>query len=102
MEVVYLGAALEDMGWFRHYYAIAFPEGRGNARESLLRTERLIAENPLIGHPAGEGDGVREFPLRRTPFGFLYRIQGDRIKMLRLFDHRSFSPNVSTDDLLDE
>lgn len=95
MEVVYLDTALEDMGWFRRYYAAVFLEGRGIARESLRRTERLIAENPSVGHVTDGQTGVREFPLRRTPFSVLYRVRDNRIEILRIFDQRSFRADIT-------
>jgi hypothetical protein len=77
------------MGWFRRYYATAFPEGKGCARESLLRIEALIAENPLVCQPTEPGAGTREFPVLRTPFSLLYRLKGDRIEILRILDLRA-------------
>jgi plasmid stabilization system protein ParE len=90
MEVVYLAAALEDMQWVRRYYAEVFPEGRGHARAGLLKTEALLAENPFVGHVLGDDAEVREFPIARTPFSFLYRVHDGRIEILRVFDQRSF------------
>jgi plasmid stabilization system protein ParE len=89
VRVVYARRALEDMGWFRRYYATAFPEGRDRARDSLLRTEALVAENPLIGQPTGPGAETREFPVLRTPFALLYRLKEDRIEILRVLDRRA-------------
>lgn len=89
MKVVYSEKALQDMGWFRRYYATIFPEGKGNARDSLLRTEALIAENPYLGHPTDPGSEAREFPILRTPFILLYRVRPDRIEILRLLDLRA-------------
>jgi plasmid stabilization system protein ParE len=89
LKIVYSEAALNDMGWFRRYYSSVFPEGKGKARDSLLRTEALIAENPFAGHPATQGFEAREFPVLRTPFSLLYRVKGDRIEILRVLDLRA-------------
>jgi plasmid stabilization system protein ParE len=91
MRVVYARQALLDMGWFRRYYMSVFPEGRGSARDSLLRTEALVAENPLIGHPTEPGADTREFPVLRTPFVLLYRVRADRVEILRVLDGRAGS-----------
>lgn len=88
MKLVYLQQALVDMGWFRRYYALVFPARKGPARDSLLRTEALIAENPLIGQPTEPGASTREFPILRTPFTVLYRLKDDRIEILRILDGR--------------
>jgi plasmid stabilization system protein ParE len=89
VKVVYAEKALQDMGWFRRYYSTVFPEGKGRARESLLRTEALIAENPSIGHPVEHGSEAREFPLLRTPFVIIFRVKSDRIEILRVLDLRA-------------
>jgi len=87
---VYLATALEDMPWVRRYYAEVFPEGRGHARTGLLKTEALIAENPFVGPVLRDDPDLREFPVARTPFSFLYRIHDGHIEILRVFDQRSF------------
>ena len=89
MRVVYSEQALQDMGWFRRYYSRVFPEGKTGARDSLLRTERLIAESPLVGHRTDPGSETREFPVLRTPFAVIYRVKSDRIEILRILDLRS-------------
>jgi plasmid stabilization system protein ParE len=89
LDVVYAPKALEDMGWFRQYYSSAFPEGKGNARDSLLRSEALVAGNPFIGHPTSAGSEMREFPVLRTPFVLLYRVKAERIEILRVLDMRA-------------
>ena len=91
MQIVYTEHALQDMLWFRQYYAKVFPEGRGTARASLLRTEALIVENPRIGHLTAQRAETREFPILRTPFAMLYRVRAGRIEILRLIDHRAQS-----------
>jgi toxin ParE1/3/4 len=89
MKILYSENALKDMGWFRRYYSKVFPEGKGSARASLLRTEALIAENPFVGHPTAQGAETREFPVLRTPFSMLYRVKANRIEILRVLDHRA-------------
>jgi plasmid stabilization system protein ParE len=89
VKIVYARQALADMGWFRQYYATVFPEGRGRARDALLRTEALVTENPRAGHPTEPGAETREFPILRTPFSLIYRLKDDRIEILRVLDLRS-------------
>ena len=88
MKIVYARQALVDMGWFRQYYATVFPEGEGRARDALLRTEALVAENPRAGHRTEPGAETREFPILRTPFSLLYRLKDDRVEILRVIDLR--------------
>jgi plasmid stabilization system protein ParE len=88
LRIVYLASTVSDSLWFRRYYRGVFPAGAENARASLRRAEALLAETPLIGRP-GDVPGTREFPIRRTPFTFVYRIGADRIEILRILDQRS-------------
>ena len=79
------------MEWFRAYYERVFPEGATKAQTSLLRAQALISENPAIGSPVGSR-AARKFPVRRTPFTFVYRVRPDHIEILRLLDQRGSAP----------
>ena len=72
----------------RTYYAHIFPDGAKRAADQYRRTCSIISENPLVGHPVEEIEGVREFSIPRTPFSFIYRIVEDRIEVLRVWDQR--------------
>ena len=89
MKVIYLTQALRDMNWVRKYYNDVFPAGRSNARSQLRKTETLISENPLVGHPSEAISGAREFHISRTPFSFLYRVMKDHVEIMRVIDGRS-------------
>ena len=78
-----------DLLWMRTYYAHIFPNGAKRAADQYRRTCGIISENPLVGRPVEEIEGVREFSVPRTPFSFVYRIVEDRIEVLRVWDQRS-------------
>ncbi len=83
---------MNDLRWFRRYYEDVFAEGGGRARLAYVRTlERLVAA-PRIGRPL-EFENVREFPIQRTPFSVIYRLQEDRIEILRIWDQRADDAN---------
>jgi len=87
VEVVYLPQAVADLRWMRRYYVSIFPQGAKRAREQVVATERLLSGNPHVGEMLGIAD-VREFPIRRTPFTFIYRIRSERVEILRVWDQR--------------
>ncbi|PTM94306.1 type II toxin-antitoxin system RelE/ParE family toxin [Mycoplana dimorpha] len=87
MEIVYLPSAVADLQWMRLYYSRVFPQGARRARQHLLATERLLADNPYAGEATGIAD-VREFPIRRTPFSIIYRVRSRRLEILRVWDQR--------------
>jgi hypothetical protein len=44
------------------------------------RVTQLLVERPFIGETLGKE--IRRFPLRRFPFALIYRIDGDRLRIL--------------------
>ncbi len=89
MKIIYLASASPDLRWFKQYYMRVFPAGRENADKHFLATQTTLKNNPLIGHPSESVAGAREFSIARTPFSFIYRVQEDRIEVLRVIDNRS-------------
>lgn len=85
MKLVYLPTAFSDVVWMRRYYRDVFPQGAKKAREHLFAIERLIMENPHIGQPFRAG---REIPITRTPFTMIYRVRGDTIEVVHVWDAR--------------
>jgi plasmid stabilization system protein ParE len=71
----------------RRYYGSVFPEGRRNAGARLRKAVASLEANPYLGHLTDEAD-VLEFVISRTPFSLLYRIKGDTLEVLRLWDNR--------------
>ena len=88
MKLVFLTSTRSDLLWMRTYYAHIFPHGAKRAADQYRRTSTVIRDNPLVGRPVEEMEGVREFSIPRTPFSFIYRIVGDRIEVLRVWDQR--------------
>ena len=72
----------------RTYYASVFPDGARRAVDQYRRTCRVLSENPLVGRLVEDIEGVREFPIPRTPFSFIYQVNEDRIEVLRVWDQR--------------
>jgi toxin ParE1/3/4 len=64
----------------------------GLGLELLRETQRVVAllcDLPDIGEPLD--DGYRRFPLRRFPFGVVYRRDGSRLRIIA-FAHRRQRP----------
>ena len=88
MKLVFLPSTRSDLLWMRTCYAHVFPGGAKHAADPYRRICGIIRENPLVGRPVEEIEGVREFSIPRTPFSFVYRIVEDRIEVLRVWDQR--------------
>lgn len=94
LNLVFTQAAQRDLGWFDDYYKQFFPEGRRNAKNRLSASLELILANPNLGIRAVEGFLAKEFSVQKTSFAILYRIDGDNLIVMRLFDQRSDEYNI--------
>lgn len=88
MKLVYLDSTRPDLAWYRVYYRSVFPEGSRNAATSYLKIIDLLTTNPYIGQPIGQ-DGLRKLTIPRTPFALFYRVSGDVIEIVRVWDQRA-------------
>ncbi|XCN73315.1 MAG: type II toxin-antitoxin system RelE/ParE family toxin [Candidatus Electrothrix aestuarii] len=87
MQVKFLTSSLNDLKWFRHYYESVFPQGGKKAQKQFHSTKDLIKENPYIGHVIKDKN-ILEFSIPNIPFSFIYRIKGEVIEILRVWDER--------------
>jgi plasmid stabilization system protein ParE len=88
MRLVYLDSTRPDLTWYRVYYRSVFPAGSRKAAISYLNTIDLLMTNPYIGRSIGQ-DGLRKLTIQRTPFALFYRVSGDVIEIVRLWDQRA-------------
>ena len=88
MKLVFLPSTRADLVWMRTYYEKIFVDGARRAAAQYRKSCDLIQANPSIGHPVEGMERVREFSVPRTPFSFIYRVIGNRIEILRVWDQR--------------
>jgi hypothetical protein len=88
MRIVYLRTSKPGLEWFLQYYGKVFPEGNVNAVARFDAMERLLEDNPHVGQRFGDG-GARILPILRTPFGVVYRVKGNQIRVIKIVDYRS-------------
>jgi hypothetical protein len=88
MRIVYLRTSKPGLEWFLNYYGKVFPEGNANAVARFDAMERLLETNPHVGQKFGDS-GARILPIIRTPFGVVYRVEGDQIRVIKIVDYRS-------------
>ena len=96
MKLIFRLSARSDLKWFRRYYTSVFPEGEKHARRHYLLTCKTLLEHPQAGRSAGAGTPVRELPIPRTPFSFVYCVSEDEIIILRVLDARAERPTGFT------
>ena len=88
MKLVFLPSTRSDLAWMRAYYTRVFPDGAKRAAGQYRRASAIIRDNPLVGHTVEDIPDIREWPILRTPFSFIYRVVEDRIEVLRVWDQR--------------
>ncbi|WP_187969671.1 type II toxin-antitoxin system RelE/ParE family toxin [Aquibium microcysteis] len=88
MKLVFLASTKPDLEWFRTYYEKIFPEGAGAARRQYVKAIDNIVFNPYIGRQVGM-EGLRKFPVRKTPFAIVYEVFDDRVEIIRIWDQRA-------------
>lgn len=91
MNLIYHRNVQSDVSTVLNYYDAAGGPGLGDAFfDEFMAYVALTLENPTRFHPV-DGD-LRRANLNRFPYHFLYRIQGDTIRILVLRHHHR-NPN---------
>ena len=73
----------------RRYYEAVFPSGSKNAHKNYNSAKLTLKTNAYAGQVSEYAVGVREYHIHRTPFTFVYRVNAERIEVLRVLDNRS-------------
>jgi plasmid stabilization system protein ParE len=87
LRVIVVGEARRDLAWWRRYYKHAFPESQLSASRHMAKTVGLLQENPFLGRSVENYD-LRQLPVPNTPFKIIYRIRGETLEIVRIWDMR--------------
>lgn len=88
MQIELSAKVRDDFLWFTRYYAEILPEGRNGAVQRYRHALILLSENPRIGSPEPNRTATRRWIIARTPFTLIYRVDTNRIVILRIHDQR--------------
>ena len=86
MKVEFHPAAAQELAAAVKFGEDQEPGLGGQLLEEARRVTILLSDVPLIGRPLDSR--LRRFPLARFPFGFIYRIDGDLIRILAVAHRR--------------
>lgn len=88
MKIIYLESTRPDLAWYRLYYESVFPAGAKKAAIQYLKAIEALVDNPRLGRVIS-GEQARRYSVQRTPFVIFYRLTGDHIEVVRIWDQRA-------------
>jgi toxin ParE1/3/4 len=92
MAIVFSPSTKSDIKWLRRYYTSVFSGGSKQAKIHYLQTINMLMSHPLSGHPVAVDGPLRELTIPRTPFSFVYYLDGEDIIVVRVLDGRAERP----------
>lgn len=90
MRVDWLHQATRELDSLYDYVAISNPQAARRLLHAILTAVDRVSQFPTSGR-LGEVTGTREVVVSGTPFRVVYRVQGSRVVVLRVF-HSSRNP----------
>jgi toxin ParE1/3/4 len=95
MQLVWTPAAREDLRGIRAYVAQHDPGAAKRVGVRVRRTARRLLAMPRSG-PPGPLPGTRQIVVTGTPYLMPYRIEADRVVVLRVLHGRRLWPSTGT------
>jgi plasmid stabilization system protein ParE len=90
MRIEWSASALADLDRFATFLHERYPGLAAIVAREIIAKASLLEAQPRLGYPIAGREEYRQVVLRvlRTRYVFRYRIDGDRIVMLRVFHGR--------------
>jgi len=90
MDIKWLNKALKNLDEEAEYIALDNPIAARNTVYKIKLTVDLLTNNPSLGRP-GRIHGTRELIIDKLPYIIPYRVDNNKIEILRVF-HTSRKP----------
>jgi toxin ParE1/3/4 len=91
MPIVWLSVAVQDVLKIRTYIAEQDPQPAQSVGLQIDKAVGYLAAMPNMGRP-GRIFGTRELAISGTSFLVVYRVQNDRVEVLRVLHGRQLFP----------
>jgi len=88
MKITFLETSSFGLRWMKMYYRKNPQLDSRKASSSFEKTQLLLMDQPLIGHPFDDVEGVREIKIINTAFSILYAYKNDAIYVIDIRDQR--------------
>jgi toxin ParE1/3/4 len=92
MPIVWLSVAVQDILHIRTYIADQDPSSARDVASKIDKLVNMLATMPNMGRP-GRIFGTRELVIKGTPFLVVYRVQNERVEVLRVLHGRQGFPD---------
>jgi toxin ParE1/3/4 len=93
MPIVWLPIAVQDIIHIRTYIADEDPKSAQNIALRIDKAVNRLSAMPNLGRP-GRISGTRELVVSTTPYLAVYRVQNNRVEILRVLHGRQSFPDV--------
>ncbi|MGA1803777.1 type II toxin-antitoxin system RelE/ParE family toxin [Rhizobium sp. HT1-10] len=94
MNVVWAEAAVADLVAIRLFIADHNPQAASSVAARLLRAVDLLRDRPRLGFGTHVED-VRRLIVNQSPYSIIYRIAGNDLQIIEIFDGRKFAPRTN-------
>jgi toxin ParE1/3/4 len=91
MPIVWLPIAVQDIIHIRTYIADHNPQAARKVAQRIDQAVNQLSAMPSMGRP-GRVFGTRELVVSGTPYLAVYRVQNNRIEILRILHGRQTFP----------
>lgn len=93
MHIEWLRKALHNLDEEAQYIANKNPRAASRWVQTVIADVSRLAEYPELGRP-GRITGTREWVMHEWPYLIPYRVQGNRLQILRIFHTRRQPPDA--------
>ena len=96
MRVVWTELAVQDLLAIRRYIADRNPSAARSVAARILHAVELLPSQPHLGNHTHRTD-VRRLVIAGTVYSIPYRVTGETIEILEVFDGRRHAPRTDLD-----